>query len=57
MRHAVILTGLTLLAAALPAQQAAPEEVSLKVVNYDQLAETVRQLRGKVVVVDLWEDT
>lgn len=57
MRHAVLLGTLTLLAGALGAQQPAPEEVTLKVVNYDQLAETVRQLRGKVVVVDLWEDT
>lgn len=34
--------------------QTAEPEVTLKVVKYDGLAETIRKLRGKVVVVDFW---
>jgi thiol-disulfide isomerase/thioredoxin len=38
-----------------PAQEkAADAKVELKVVKYDQLGDTVRQLRGKVVLVDFW---
>jgi thiol-disulfide isomerase/thioredoxin len=40
---------------AVPAQEkASPPKAELKVAKYDQLADTVRQLRGKVVVVDFW---
>jgi hypothetical protein len=28
--------------------------IDLKVVNYDELAQTIRRHRGNVVVVDLW---
>jgi thiol-disulfide isomerase/thioredoxin len=56
---------LGLLALLLPAVRAADPapanaaggEVDLKVVKYDGLADTVRQLRGKVVVVDFWGTT
>jgi thiol-disulfide isomerase/thioredoxin len=36
-----------------PAAESAPG-VDLKVVKYDGLADTVRRLRGKVVVIDFW---
>jgi thiol-disulfide isomerase/thioredoxin len=39
---------------ALPQEQAAAGKVELKVVKYDQLGDTVRALRGKVVFVDFW---
>jgi thiol-disulfide isomerase/thioredoxin len=39
-----------------PAAESAPA-VELKVVKYDGLADTVRRLRGKVVVVDFWGNT
>jgi hypothetical protein len=32
----------------------AQEPVDLKVVKYDGLADAVRQLRGRVVVIDFW---
>src|SRR5579884_3721763 len=54
---------LGLLALLLPAARAADStpapgsKVDLKVVKYDGLADTVRQLRGKVVVVDFWGNT
>jgi len=32
----------------------AQEKVDVKVVKYEQLADTIRQLKGKVVVVDFW---
>ena len=34
--------------------QPAQTEVTLKVVNYDGLGEIIRNLRGKVVIVDVW---
>ena len=55
-RRLVALAALLLLSGAGLSQQAAPE-VTLKVVTYDQLGDTVRQLRGKVVAVDFWADT
>jgi hypothetical protein len=48
-----LLPGLLLFTAAGLSQQ---PEVTLKVVKYDGLADAVRQLRGKVVVVDFWAD-
>jgi hypothetical protein len=35
----------------------AGEGVSVKVVKYDGLGETIKQLKGKVVVADFWADT
>lgn len=32
----------------------APPPITLKVVKYEELTEAVRQLRGRVVVVDVW---
>jgi thiol-disulfide isomerase/thioredoxin len=47
-----------LLALLVPAATAAdPAKVDVKVVKYDGLADTVRQLRGKVVVIDFWGNT
>jgi thiol-disulfide isomerase/thioredoxin len=46
-----------LLPAGRAADSAAPGKVELKVVKYDGLADTVRQLRGKVVVIDFWGNT
>lgn len=40
----------------LPGQQA-DQTVTLRVVNYQQLGDAVKDLRGKVVVVDFWADT
>jgi hypothetical protein len=34
--------------------QPAANEVTVKVVKYDELADIVRKLRGQVVVVDFW---
>jgi thiol-disulfide isomerase/thioredoxin len=55
---------LGLLALFLPASRAADSTpassasgVDIKVVKYDGLADTVRQLRGKVVVIDFWGNT
>lgn len=44
--------------AAVLALAAAPaaEPVKVEVVRYNQLGDILRQLRGKVVVVDLWAD-
>jgi thiol-disulfide isomerase/thioredoxin len=60
MRRALVFTSslsaLLLAADPPPGQKAAPApgEVKLAAVTYDQLAEAVRSLRGKVVVVDAW---
>jgi len=51
--HRTALLGLLLLPAGLLGQAAAPE-VSIKAVKYAGLGDTIRQLRGKVVVVDFW---
>jgi thiol-disulfide isomerase/thioredoxin len=45
-----------LFAAVALAADPAPPAVTLKVVRYDDLTAAVRQLRGKVVVVDFWAD-
>jgi hypothetical protein len=47
-----LITGL-LLALAAPAARAG-DKIDVKVVKYEGLAETVRQARGKVVVIDFW---
>jgi hypothetical protein len=44
-------------AAALLAAAPAPDPVSIKDVDYAGLGRTVRDLQGKVVVVDLWSTT
>jgi hypothetical protein len=33
------------------------EKVQVNVVTYEELGDIVRQLKGKVVVVDFWADT
>ncbi len=61
MRYACGWLGLGLAAAwtaapVFPAGGAEPA-VQVKVVKYQGLAQAIRQLRGKVVVVDFWSDT
>jgi hypothetical protein len=34
----------------------AQDKVELKVVKYAGLADTIKQLKGKVIVVDFWAD-
>ncbi len=34
-----------------------PAKVELKVVKYDELKESIKKFKGKVVVVDFWADT
>jgi thiol-disulfide isomerase/thioredoxin len=47
---------IVLFAAVALAADPAPPAVTLKVIRYDELTAAVRQLRGKVVVVDFWAD-
>ena len=56
MKIAYICMAGLLAAPALAAEPAAPADdaVSLKAVKYADLARTVRDLQGKVVVVDFW---
>ncbi|HZT79173.1 MAG TPA: hypothetical protein VFA26_03055 [Gemmataceae bacterium] len=49
------LAGLLLLAAG-PARSQDAKPV-LKLVNYKELGEVIKALKGKVVVVDFWEDS
>jgi hypothetical protein len=39
------------------AQPAASRPVEVKVVNYQQLGAAIKQHKGKVVVIDLWQFT
>jgi hypothetical protein len=45
---------LTLLAAASIGAASTDDSVTLKTVKYDELGRTVRDLQGKIVVVDFW---
>lgn len=36
--------------------QAPPGAVTLKAVTYAELGNTIRKLKGKVIVVDVWAD-
>ena len=49
-----VLAGMVCLAASVGGGQAPGPE--LKVVNYTQLGELVAQNRGKVVLIDLWQN-
>jgi hypothetical protein len=31
--------------------------VELRVVKYDEMGKTIKDLKGKIVVVDFWQDT
>jgi hypothetical protein len=42
--------------AALAGNAHAENKVELKVIKYPELAKTVRDLKGKVIVVDFWAD-
>jgi len=48
--------GLAMLATGLLGAAAAEDKVDVRVVSYAELGETIRQLKGKVVVVDFWAD-
>jgi hypothetical protein len=32
-------------------------KVELRVVKYDEMGKTIKELKGKIVVVDFWQDT
>jgi thiol-disulfide isomerase/thioredoxin len=52
------LLGLLFLLDHSPGQEnGAGQDVQVKLVTYDQMGDVVRQLRGKVVVVDFWSTT
>ena len=51
-RGPALLAGLLLL----PALSAAQDKVDVKVVNYAGLGDTIKLLKGKVIVVDFWAD-
>lgn len=61
-RNCLILPAVCLLAIALfawaadpvPTSDKPPAEVKLQAVKYPELSKAVRELRGKIVVVDLW---
>ena len=42
--------------AALAGSAQAEDKVELKVVKYAELAKTVQQFKGKVIVIDFWAD-
>jgi thiol-disulfide isomerase/thioredoxin len=44
------------LALACPAPAQAPDSITLRIVRYDGLTDVIKQLRGKVVVIDFWAD-
>lgn len=52
----VVLALLAPLGAA-PAPKPADDKVTFRKVNYAQLGDTLRSLKGKVVVVDFWAFT
>ncbi len=54
MARRKLLLAVLVLTGVLAPRAAGADPVAIKVVKYPGLAETVRQLRGKVVVVDLW---
>ena len=57
-RAVVLTTSLALFAmSSVPTTgQQADSQVTLKAVKYSELGDIVRQLKGKVVVVDFWAD-
>jgi hypothetical protein len=58
LRFALIVLGmLALTANARVSGQAKEPEVTVKAVSYVGLGDIVRQLKGKVVVVDFWADS
>jgi hypothetical protein len=32
-------------------------KVELRVANYDEMGKTIKDLKGKIVVIDFWQDT
>ena len=42
--------------AALAGSAQAADKVELKVVKYPELAKTIKQFKGKVIVIDFWAD-
>lgn len=54
---AVLLALLAPLGAAPPASAPADDKVTFRSVSYKELGETLRSLKGKVVVVDFWAFT
>jgi hypothetical protein len=58
MRRTLVSSVVALIAVAgLAAEPASvPSKVEVKVVKYPELAKTIKQLKGKVIVMDLWAD-
>ena len=54
---AILLSLLAPLSAAPPASAPADDKVTFRSVNYTELGDTLRSLKGKVVVVDFWAFT
>ena len=52
--HAALPVAVLLFFSVPSADLIAQEKVDVKVVKYQELADTIRQLKGKVVVVDFW---
>jgi hypothetical protein len=58
IRWFCLLALLALVPAALaPAQEKSNGKVAVSLAKYDRLGEIVRQLKGKVVIVDFWTTT
>jgi hypothetical protein len=58
MRGLIVSSILALtVAAGLPRDASAADRVELRAVNYKDLGAAIRQLKGKVIVVDFWADT
>jgi len=57
--HWLALPALLLLGAeGVPAaDKAEADKVQVKVVTYNELLETIKELKGKIVVIDFWADT
>ena len=57
-RHALILAALTFLAFPILADDKPAEpKVEVKVVKYAEMGKIIKEFKGKIVVVDFWQDT
>jgi hypothetical protein len=41
----------------LAADKSDDPKVELRIVKYDEMGRTIKDLKGKIVVVDFWQDT
>jgi thiol-disulfide isomerase/thioredoxin len=58
LRRTILVTALIGVLVVAPGTAQAPkvEPVSIRIVKYDELGESIRKLKGQVVVVDFWAD-